>query len=135
VALKDKKEDDKEYEEFTVDKEKWVAIIVKPYFDTTLPTNMNVMTYLGYYGGDGSAGNSYKAKEWTNPASYVPYTFKKKQFFTMYSLTNFEVTKQVYIIRHGDGVTYSKVQITGFEMLSSPAKDVYQITWQILQSF
>jgi hypothetical protein len=95
-----------------------------------LSINMNVMTYLGYRGGSGSAGDPYLANLFTNPSTYVPYMFNKNQFYGMNSLTNCYTTNQVYIIRHGDGSRYSKVQITGFEMPAG--KDVYRVQSQRL---
>jgi hypothetical protein len=81
---------------------------------------LNVMTYLGYPD-SGNAAHNGKTKEThfkrkepdeTGMASYVPYLFNQKQFYTMRGMPpNYTPTYQVYIVRHGNGTGYSKVQI------------------------
>jgi hypothetical protein len=82
------------------------------------------MTYSGYHGGDGSETNRYQANPaFTGPATYIPYTYDKKQFYSINTgvavTSSYTVENQVYIIKHGDGIKYSKIQITGFEIASS----------------
>jgi hypothetical protein len=46
-------------------------------------------------------------------AVYSPYNFDKKQAYRMTGMPpNYTPTKQVYIVRHGDGEGYSKVQLS-----------------------
>ncbi|MDR0389746.1 MAG: hypothetical protein LBH73_06725, partial [Spirochaetaceae bacterium] len=48
-----------------------------------------------------------------NLPAYIPYLFNKRQAYTMRGMPPaYNPTGQVYIIRHGDGVTYSKVQLS-----------------------
>ncbi|MDR2211411.1 MAG: HmuY family protein [Spirochaetaceae bacterium] len=127
-----------EYGEFEADVTKYVKLTYpggggNPPQEHTLPANINVMTYLGYKTGSGdgsSAATPYLAKDFTSPATYIPYEFNKKQFYGMNSLTSYYVTHQVYIIRHGDGIHHSKVQIIAFEMPAG--RDLYKIVFQNL---
>ncbi|MDR2313643.1 MAG: HmuY family protein [Spirochaetaceae bacterium] len=122
-----------EYSGLTTDAKKYVSSQYHIDAGTAVPayTNMNVMTYLGYVGGDGSGTNPYKANyPFTNPSAYSPYEYNKKQFYKIEAVAKpFLVTNQVYIIKHGDGVGYSKVQITGFEFGD---QDVYRVKCQRL---
>jgi hypothetical protein len=47
-------------------------------------------------------------------ADYSPYLFNKKQAYTMGGgmPPKYGPTKQVYIVRHGDGERYSKLQLS-----------------------
>jgi hypothetical protein len=86
--------------------------------------SLNVMSYLGYPvsgnvypaagEGDGSsAEDCFKRFNMEDMAVYVPYLFDKKQAYTMRGMPPaYTPTKQVYIIRHGDGIRYSKVQLS-----------------------
>jgi hypothetical protein len=84
--------------------------------------NLNVMTYLGYPAtGDPAAGsgtgldpaNCFKRASMVDMGSYTPYLFNRMQFYTMRSMPPvYTPTNQVYIILHGDGVTYSKAQLS-----------------------
>jgi hypothetical protein len=128
VALDNKKEEG-EYAGFIVDTEKTVRLVYPGVGTITKETKMNVMTYLGYVSGDGSVGTPYEANTYVSPpAIYVPYEFNKKQFYKMFSFTLYEATNQVYIVRHGDGVTYSRVQITAFGMAGG--KDQFAVRYQ-----
>jgi hypothetical protein len=77
---------------------------------------LNVMTYVGYPSGDGLAPGTrfeYTAPDMSNMASFRPYSFNKRHCYTMQGMPpNYEPTGQVYIVRHGDGVSYSKVQLS-----------------------
>jgi hypothetical protein len=83
--------------------------------------HLNVMTYLGYPDSDKPESNGlapetyFKRKEpdQTGMASYVPYLFNQKQFFAMRGMPpNYTPTYRVYIVRHGNGIDYSKVQVS-----------------------
>jgi hypothetical protein len=102
--------------------------------------NLNVMTYLGYYPNTSGDGNSVSEPYRTNPAAgvdmttYLPYTYDKHQFYRMTDMMNsvFEATKEVYIIRHGNGTDYSKIQIEGYGYSSSTGA-VFDILYQNFQ--
>jgi hypothetical protein len=83
---------------------------------------MNVMTFVGYNNEDTNDGSADK------PFS-ASYLYDKKQFYDMVSMQPLQIdpTLQVYIIRHGDGVHYSKIQVTEFER-ASPT-DTYLISY------
>jgi hypothetical protein len=73
-----------------------------------------VITYAGYPSGDGLTPET--RFEYYMPgdmAIYQPYDFNKKQSYTMRSMPpNYTPTRQVYIVRHGDGVGHSKLQMS-----------------------
>jgi hypothetical protein len=112
-----------EYEPYTVDAERWAMVMAAEPVGQTL----NVITYLGYPTGageghppesDGSGLSQANCFRRTTPdmgqmASYIPYLFDKKQAYTMKGMPpNYTPTKQVYIVRHGDGARYSKLQLS-----------------------
>jgi hypothetical protein len=80
-----------------------------------IPSRMNIMTYYGYASGDGKTEGT--AFGWSNPGppSYPFYEFNKRAFgaVTGGMPPPWYPTKQVYIIRHADGVSYSKFQVYG----------------------
>jgi hypothetical protein len=87
---------------------------------------MNVMTYVGYSneaeGNDGTTAEKYFSNS---------YQYDKDQFYSGGTMGAYNPTNKVYIIRHADGATYSKIQIY-YEYISSPATDVYRVTHEIL---
>jgi hypothetical protein len=127
-----------EYAPFTKD-------VVK-YTSATASSRFNVMTYWGFAGGAGTAADPYKTKTPTSnppPADFVPYTYDKKNYISMTSMTGpngaeFSLSKQVYIIKHGDGEHYSKIQITEYTSRSADtaatppvlAADILKIKYQ-----
>jgi hypothetical protein len=62
-------------------------------------------------------------------AVYSPYDFNKKQAYRMVGMPpNYTPTSQVYIIRHGDGEQYSKVQVSEVYLESgSPSHFVMRV--------
>jgi hypothetical protein len=77
---------------------------------------LNVITYLGYPGsGSGlSAEDPFQRNEADsgNMASFIPYSFNKKGAYTMLGMPPaYTPTDQVYIVRHGDGDGWSKIQL------------------------
>jgi hypothetical protein len=99
-----------EYAPYTQDVTRYAMIMAAEPVKETL----NVITYLGYPSGDGSLENYFHRKEpdQSGMASFVPYLFTKKQCFTMRGMPpTYTPTYQVYVIRHGDGVTHSKIQM------------------------
>ncbi|MDR1248433.1 MAG: HmuY family protein [Treponema sp.] len=104
----------------------------------TAQTMFNVMTYVGYGYGDGSTNDitGYTAGSGdysTYPATgpLTDYKYDQQQYYTSSSHggggPTFASSNQVYIIRHGDGGHYSKIQIV-YEFASS--KDNWQVKYQ-----
>jgi hypothetical protein len=99
-------------------------------------TPMNIMTYFGFPGGDGLTDETaFTVNPYTPPdplSSYIFYDFDKKAAYTDYGNMppNLGPTGQVYIIRHSDGSTYSKLQITGFTL---NANMTYSISLQFTE--
>ncbi|MDR2258057.1 MAG: HmuY family protein [Treponema sp.] len=111
-----------EYAAYTTDVYRWTTAMAA----APVRQNLNVTTYLGYPDlakgypktGDGSgldAANCFRRFDVTEmTADYSPYLFNKKQSYLMGGgmPPEYSPTKQVYIVRHGDGVKYSKVQLS-----------------------
>jgi hypothetical protein len=125
-----------EYADFTED-------VVK-YTSATASSRFNVMTYWGFGGGTGTQADPYTTLPFdsTNP-NFVPYTYDKKNYVKMTSMTGpsgatFELSNQVYIIKHGDGIHFSKIQITDYTSRSADnsvnppvaAADILKIKYQ-----
>jgi hypothetical protein len=101
---------------------------------------MNVMTYVGY--ADGTTGTEdnpyatipYDTTEYptTPPDGYLPYAYNKKHAVQMTGMMTgtYGVTEQVYIIKHGTGDRYSKIQITDYISSTANSTDTYEITVQ-----
>jgi hypothetical protein len=100
-------------------------------------SQMNVMTYLGYASG---SGNSSEDCYQMNPtptgsdySTYKAYNYDKKSAITASAGMPpvYGVSEQVYIIRHGTGDKYSKIQIADYTSTTgSSASDTYDITYQ-----
>jgi PAB1-binding protein PBP1 len=82
---------------------------------------LNVMTYLGYPDSSDPASSGmsdtayFKRREpgEGGMASFVPYLFNKMQAFTMRGMPpSYTPTKRVYIVLHGGGLAYSKIQLS-----------------------
>ncbi|MDR1586498.1 MAG: HmuY family protein [Treponema sp.] len=119
VTLADKGEDT----DYTTDVTRYInaAMFGDP---DPLGRPMNVMTYVGYSNepdNDGKTAETYFSNS---------YLYNKDQFYNG-SMGNYTPTNKVYIIRHADGETYSKIQIY-YEYVGTPATDVYRITHEIL---
>jgi hypothetical protein len=104
----------------------------------TAQTMFNVMTYVGYGYGDGSTNSigsyvpmseDYSTYPATGPLT--DYKYNQQQYYMQEHSTGggpvFGSTNQVYIIRHGDGEHYSKIQIV-YEFANS--KDNWQVIYQ-----
>jgi hypothetical protein len=88
---------------------------------------LNAMSYVGY-----DNENDVDGKDSTEPLT--PYSaYNKKTYYKQghgsSSGPTFENTNQVYIIRHGDGVNHSKIQIT-YEYGGSPPADTWAVSYQ-----
>jgi hypothetical protein len=84
----------------------------------TAKTNLNVMSYVGYGVGDGSTnditGYTISSGDYSNYPANGPlsdYEYDQHQYYDSVGMGVFEDTNEVYIIRHGDGTHYSKIQI------------------------
>jgi hypothetical protein len=92
---------------------------------------MNVITYAGYPDGDGlTVETCFKYHVPGDMAVYSPYDFNKKQAYRMVGMPpNYTPTGQVYIVRHGDGVKYSKLQVSEvyLERGADPSHFVIQV--------
>jgi hypothetical protein len=81
---------------------------------STIPARrMNIMTYYGYATGDGLTEATAFGWSTPGPPSYPFYEFNKKAFgaVTGGMPPPWYATRQVYIIRHADGESYSKFQV------------------------
>lgn len=71
-------------------------------------TNHNVMSFPGYSAGDG-----------TEASPFTTVDFSKSAFFSYAGMPPvFEMNNRVYLVRHGNGTDFSKVQITSMEYFS-----------------
>jgi hypothetical protein len=100
---------------------------------------LNVMTYAGYPNALNEGGSKDGlTRETAYNATGMNFLYNKKQYYINPPLPDgglrmppdFRATGQVYILRHGNGAEYSKVQITSFTRIYSPQSDKYKITWK-----
>jgi hypothetical protein len=88
---------------------------------------INVITYVGYGSGTGV----------TQETALTDYKYNAQQFYVA-DLSEmppvYNLTKQVYIIRHGNGTVYSKVQINYMQSITSTSgnKRIYQVNYKNL---
>jgi hypothetical protein len=113
-----------EYAPYTEDVYRWTSVMAAE----PVRQNLNVTGYLGYPGpdtgypktGDGSGkdkDNCFRRVDISEmSADYSPYLCNKRQYYTMGSGMPpvYAPTRQVYIVRHGDGAKHSKVQVSEF---------------------
>jgi hypothetical protein len=100
--------------------------------------HMNVMTYLGWSiednGRGKTASNYFQSDYMYNRRAFYANTFDAPGVMTM--PPRFYVTNQVYIIRHGDGVHYSKFQVTKYIRYyegTAGYADTYGFRWENLE--
>jgi hypothetical protein len=111
-----------EYEPYAQDVTRYSYLM-----DGTNAVTMNMMTYFGFNGGNGLIyEDPFRSiprdpdGDGPEPAvplpNYVFYPFNKKAAYegTGGMPPGFKETKQIYIIRHADGVHHSKFQVTAF---------------------
>jgi hypothetical protein len=97
-----------EYEVYTKDVIRYQAGMY-----ALLGDSMNIMTYFGYESGDGSEGSPFDLS--TDAPFIHPFFEFDKKAYTYAGTTmppTWYPTKQVYIIRHADGASYSKFQVS-----------------------
>jgi hypothetical protein len=140
---------DSEYAPYTEDAERWVtAMAADP-----VRQFLNVMTYAGYPTGSGvypptgdgsglSPENCFKRYDVGSggmSASYSPYLFNKKEAYYMGGgmPPSYSPTKRVYIVRHGDGVKHSKVQLSEVYreagIGNNPSLFVLQLRYEVVE--
>jgi hypothetical protein len=104
---------------------------------------LNVMTFVGYDYGNGEAASIPTLKgaapydpdrdgDYPSPGAFTGYKYDQKTYYKQEHGSGggptFSSTNYVYIIRHGDGEHYSKIQIT-YAYQSSPAADTFVIKY------
>jgi hypothetical protein len=101
-----------EYKPYVTDVDRWHGSM-----GGTIPSRMNIMTYYGYYSGDGLTSATGFELSPDAPLANEFYEFDRRAFAYAGTVMPPEwyPTSQVYVIRHGDGLGYSKIQITRFE--------------------
>jgi hypothetical protein len=98
-----------EYLPYTEDRIRYVNLM-----SDGIKAVLNVSSYLGYPGGSGAQGDPFQTQEADrgNMASFVPFLFNKRGAYTMLGMPPaYTPTNQVYIVKHGDGDGYSKIQL------------------------
>jgi hypothetical protein len=118
-----------EYEPYTADVYRYTMVMAAE----PVKQILNVITYAGYPSGDGlSAETRFGYHMPGDMAVYSPYNFNKKQAYRMTGMPpNYTPTKQVYIVRHGDGVKHSKVQLSEvYREAGSPSLFVMQVRYE-----
>jgi hypothetical protein len=100
---------------YTVDVKKYIYSM-----SATSHRPLNVMNFTGYATGDGTEENPFRTMQ-----------YNQKQFYTGGS--GYPVTNIVYIIKHGDGSHYSKIQIAEYEYNGSGPSDTYVVRYENLQ--
>jgi hypothetical protein len=100
-----------EYAPYTQDVTRWALIMAAEPVEEVL----NVITYAGYKAGGGETREDPFQPNSVEGAltSFVPYLFNKKQAYTMRGMPPiYTPTNRVYIVRHGDGGGFSKIQLS-----------------------
>jgi hypothetical protein len=99
---------------YTTDVRRWVKSM------STDEVCLNVIGYVGY----GNEAENGAGDTLDNALSGFQYN--KKQF---YKSKNYDPSNRVYIIKHGDGKNYSKIQITEYESNTSAKSDTYVVRY------
>jgi hypothetical protein len=79
----------------------------------------NVINYTGYKSGSGTVEDPFKTAQ-----------YNQKQFYTREGSGSYPVTKEVYIVQHGDGVHCSKIQVSSYEYGAN--SDTYIVKYKSL---
>jgi hypothetical protein len=98
--------------DYTTDKKRYVMVMAAEPVEQFL----NVITYAGYISGNGMTPEDpfqYNAVDMSNLASFIPYRFNKREAYSMKGMPPvYTPTMRVYVVRHGDGTAYSKLQLS-----------------------
>lgn len=100
-----------------------------PAAEMGVPTlsRLNVITYIGYGSGNGESPET----------ALTDYQYDQQQFYIA-DLSDmpptYNLTKLVYIIKHGNGTDHSKVQITNMQSITSTSgnKRIYVVNYKKL---
>jgi hypothetical protein len=110
---------------FTVDTKRYTS----PAAEMGAPTQnrLNVMTYVGYGSGTGA----------TPETALTDYKYNAQQFYVADLSTmppTYNLTRQVYIIKHGNGTDHSKLQIHYMQSITSTSgnKRIYKVNYKKL---
>jgi hypothetical protein len=108
---------------YTTDQARYVAGMGAP-----AETRLNVMSYVGY-------DNEAEADGLSSETALSGYSYNKKEYYASASMGAYNSTDRVYIIKHGDGTHYSKIQIAYeyFAAAASPtgaAVDAFVVSYQ-----
>jgi hypothetical protein len=119
---------------YTTDKKRYVMVMAAEPAEQFL----NVITYAGYPSGDGLTPGSrfeYNTPDMGNMGAFIPYLFNKRQAYRMTGMPpKYTPTEQVYIVRHGDGEKYSKVQLSEVYLESGrPSHFVMQVRHEVVE--
>jgi hypothetical protein len=131
VTLADKKENVTtpfDYTPFNTDLHRWVIGMNISAELTVLEKNLNVMSYVGY----DNETDADVGLTGDNPYS-MNYLYDKKNFYSNPSGSmppSFTVTDQIYIVRHGDGVRHSKIQV--LQYLRNAPNETYRVRFENL---
>jgi hypothetical protein len=96
--------------DYFADKSKWIYSM-----STKRLSPLNVINYAGYQTGTGTENSPFQTM-----------LYDQKQFYV--GGNGYPVTKVVYIIQHGDGIHYSKIQVSQYEYANS--EDSYVIKYE-----
>jgi hypothetical protein len=136
VTLADKKENVTtpfNYADFNEDKACWVFGMTSYSEFALVQKNFNVMSYVGFDDEDKPDAGLFQETAYSISGS-IFYLYDKKAFYTNdppnIMPPNFVPTGQVYIVRHGDGVHYSKIQVNRY-VRASP-KETLEIRYENL---
>jgi hypothetical protein len=88
---------------------------------TTSENTLNVINFAGYGQGEGTAASPFKTLQ-----------YDQKQFYIRGASSSYPVTNVVYIVKHGDGTHYSKIQVTEYEFNSSATSDGFVVKFENL---
>jgi hypothetical protein len=116
--------------DYTTDKVRYTRIDMQgPNTGTPSALTLNVMSYVGYRNEATAAGTQDDPFTSTDQANPMPYLYNKKEYYASSGMPPvMSGTGQVYIIRHGDGARYSKIQIT-YEYAQATG-DTWGVTYQ-----
>jgi hypothetical protein len=125
---------DAEYAPYTADVYRYTMVMAAE----PVKQILNVTSYAGYRTGDGLTPASrfeYNTPDMSNMAGFIPYLFNKRQAYRMAGMPpNYTPTMQVYIVRHGDGRTYSKVQLSEvYREAGTPSLFVMQLRYEAVE--
>jgi fumarate reductase flavoprotein subunit len=85
---------------------------------TGTPVSMNMMTYYGFYSGTGTQTDPFAIHPDTPARPFFSFNRKGYTYSPAGMPPKWYPTGQVYLIRHADGASYSKFQVTAITYIS-----------------